>query len=238
MREREEEKYVRELFAELYGVQLRKLDESKVNGVKTPDFEMLAVGNRVAILEVKRLERAPRTEANGWKRDEETGWMTRRDNGAARVGDAIARAHPQLQMRAGDEARVLVFVNDESMDFLDLEEALSGYVVYGTDEVGRYKSTTGLRVAAGRIHVKKHEIDLYIWINRYDGGTLWRPTGLLAHEEPRKPFFVFATDAGYSLAKAFFHAPEVAKPETDPADELPTMHELLLAQAFGERKCE
>ena len=56
MPELSDEKYVRELFEELYGVQLRKVPESKV---KTFDYELLSQEQRVAAVEVKRLGVVP-----------------------------------------------------------------------------------------------------------------------------------------------------------------------------------
>jgi hypothetical protein len=157
--------------------------------------------------------------------------MTRIDNSATRVGAAIHNAYKQLSTCA--EPKVLVLVNDDSMDFLDLREALDGYVVYGTDDVGFYKNIAGRRVAEGRIREEKHSIDLYVWINRYEGRHPWRPSGLLPHEEPGKPFFVFGSDTGYALGRNVFGLPEVPKPETDPNAKLPTLSEMLLREALG-----
>ena len=92
--------------------------------------------------------------------------MTRPDNGAARVGAIIHEAYKQLA--TATEAKVLVIVNDDSLDFLDLREALNGYLAYGTGE-SRYKSTAARRIANGRIRDEKLRIDLYIWLNRYEG---------------------------------------------------------------------
>jgi hypothetical protein len=231
MAEREDERYVRELLARLHGIQLRKLRESTVKGVKTPDYEVLSEQGRIAVLEVKLLGRAARIEANGWTRDETGGLRRRDDNSAARVGAAIHEACKQL--RAYAEPRLLALVNDDSMDFLDLREALDGYLVYGTEEVGQFRNLAGMRVAEGRIRDEKRLIDLYIWINRYEGRVPWRPSGLLPHEEPGKPFFVFGTDAGYALARRFFSVPECPKPEADPHADLPTLGEMLAREALN-----
>jgi hypothetical protein len=61
---KEEEVYVRELFHRLYGAHLRKIPESEQEGVRSPDYELLEAGERVAVLEVKRLIRTPRTPEN------------------------------------------------------------------------------------------------------------------------------------------------------------------------------
>jgi hypothetical protein len=228
MPELDEEKYVRELFARLYGTTLRKVSESRDTGAKTFDHELLAGGKRVAAIEVKRLGRVPRTPENGWKRDDSTGFMTRTDNGAARVGDAIHKAYKQLS--TSTDTKMLVFVNDDSMDFLDLKEALDGYLIYGNEEVGYHKNIAGRKVAEGRIRDEKAMIDLYIWINRYEGRHPWRPSGLKSHEELGRPFFIFATDAGYQLARKVFNAPETPRPSTDPGTAVPTLNEFLLRE--------
>jgi len=157
--------------------------------------------------------------------------MTREDNSVSRVGKAIHQAYKQLSTYPG--SRVLTLVNDDSMDFLTLRETLEGYLVYGTKETGRYKNLAGRKVAMGRIRDEKHRIDLYIWINRYEGRHIWRPTGILPHEEAGKPFFLFASDAGYALARSLFGVPEVPKPEGDPNEGIPTLGELLQREAYG-----
>ena len=231
MPESPDEKYVRELFRERYGVTLRKIRESKLPGVRTPDYELLSAEARVAVLEVKVLEDVPPTPEKGWRKAEGSGFLTRRDNSAERIGGAIHGAHGQLAGAA--EPKVLVLVNDASMDFLDLNEALNGEVTYGTEELGYYRTTSGTRVAEGRIRDEKRDIDLYIWINRYAGRVHWRPSGLLPHEEPNVPFFFFGTDAGHALATAFF---KIEAPKREAAPEaLPTLHEFLLNQALGKR---
>jgi hypothetical protein len=228
MPELNDERYVRELFAELYGVKLRKVPESDA---KTFDHELLSEARRVAAVEVKRLGVVPRTPENGWVRTE-YGFMTRPggDNSAARVGAAIHDAHKQL--RTATEPKVLVFVNDEHMDALDLREALNGYLIYGNEDVGRYKNPSGMKVAEGRIRDEKRLIDLYVWINRYEGRTPRRVDGLpLEPHAQRGPFFTFTSDAGYELARGFFKVPETPKPKNDPDADVPTLGEVLLREA-------
>lgn len=227
MTELDDERYVRELFAELYGVELRKVPESKA---KTFDYELLSNEQRVAAVEVKRFGVVPRTPENGWVRDA-SGFMTRRDNGAARVGAAIHDAHKQLITSTA--TKVLVFVNDDSlMDALDLKEAVDGYLVYGSDDVGRFKNLSGMKIAQGRILTKKNDIDLYVWINRYEGRTSHRADGkpIEAHAQ-RGPFFWCTNDVGYDLARKFFKVPATPKPESDPNADVPTLHEMLLREA-------
>ena len=230
MPELEDERFVRELFERLYGVQLRKVPESDT---KTFDFELLAGARRVAAVEVKTLIRVPRTAENGWVQDA-NGSMTRPDNGAARVGAIIHEAYKQLA--TATEAKVLVIVNDDSLDFLDLREALNGYLAYGTGE-SRYKSTAARKIANGRIRDEKLRIDLYIWLNRYEGRYPHRSDGqpLPLHQQ-RDPLFVLASEAGHGLARTFFGAPETPKPDEDPDADLPTLTELLRREAYGTRR--
>lgn len=98
-----------------------------------------------------------------------------------------------------------------------------------------YRQVGGRRVAQGRIRDEKHQIDLYVWINRYEGRRPWRPSGLLPHEEPGRPFFVFGTDGGYALARTFFGVPEVPQPQVDPNASLPTLREMLLREALASK---
>ena len=69
MPELEDERFVRELFERLYGVQLRKVPESDT---KTFDFELLAGARRVAAVEVKTLIRVPAPLKVGWVQDQPT----------------------------------------------------------------------------------------------------------------------------------------------------------------------
>jgi hypothetical protein len=178
----------------------------------------------------------PATPENGWRRDVTSGFMTRIDNSASRVGDAIHKAVKQLA--ASHEPRVLVLVNDASMDFLDLHEALNGYIVFGTSDTGYFKNTAGMKVADGRIRDEKGVVDLYVWINRYEGRVPSRVDGqpLEPHAQPNRPMFVCTTQEGYELARAHFGVPETPKPTTDPDAGIPTLRELLLQEAAGKRR--
>jgi hypothetical protein len=232
MRELEDERYVKELLADLYGVQLKKVPESDV---PTFDYELLSDGQRVAAVEVKTLMLTPRTHDNGWERTD-GGLMTRPDgdNAAKRVAALIHSAYKQLA--TATDPKVLVFVNDERlMNPLDLKEAVDGYLIYG-DDVGRFKNLSGMRIAEGRIREEKTLIDLYVWINRYEGPSSCRLDGQpLATHEQLGPFFAFTSDAGYGLARRFFDVPETPKPEGDPDADVPTYAEML-RRAAGIRK--
>jgi hypothetical protein len=230
MPELDDEKYVRELFEELYSVKLRKVPESRVQGVKTFDYELLDdAGARVAAVEIKCLERAPRTPENGWYVDP-NGFTTRnKDNIPSRVGNAIHEKCKQLCSFEGP--KVLVFVNDEHGDALDFDDAFNGYLVYGNDQF-RYTNTASAKIAQGRINEEKWTIDLYIWINRYEGRHLSRPSGLLPHEE-RGPFFRLTSELGHELARKYFGAAEIPKPVQ--AELPPTLGEALLREALKPR---
>jgi len=234
MPELNDERYVRELFADLYGVELRKVPESNT---KTFDYELLSNEQRVAAVEVKRLGVVPRTPGNGWVRTE-GGFSTRPggDNGPSRVGDAIHKAYQQLATTT--DPKVLVFLNDEYLiDLLDLHEAVNGYLVYGNDQTGRFKNPSGMRIAQGRIKAEKLAIDLYVWINRYEGRTPHRVDGqpLEAHAQ-RGPFFRCTSDAGYELGRRYFNMPEAPKPESVPDADVPTLQEMLLREAGIKRR--
>jgi hypothetical protein len=210
-------------------VRLRKVPETNT---KTFDHELLSGESgerRVAAVEVKKLVRAPRTPENGWVPTEYGGMVRAHDNSAARVGRVIHEAYKQL--KAAAEPKVLVFVNDEHMDALDLKEALNGYLIYGNGDT-RFKNPSAMKVARGTIRAEKYLIDLYVWINRYEGRIPYRLDGqpLEAHAQ-RGPFLVYGTDPGYELARKFFNAPAAPKPENDPDDDVPTLGEMLLRQA-------
>ena len=157
------------------------------------------------------------------------------DNGPSRVGEAIHTAYRQLA--TAKETKVLVFLNDEHLiDLLDLHEAVNGYLVYGNDDVGRFKNLSGMRIAEGRIKDEKLQIDLYVWINRYEGRTHHRVDGqpLEAHARGG-PFFACTSEAGHDLAVRYFRMTPTPKPTSDPDAEVPTYQEMLLRQA-GIRK--
>jgi hypothetical protein len=131
------------------------------------------------------------------------------------------------------EPKVLVFLNDEHLiDLLDLHEAVNGYLVYGNRDVGQFKNLSGIKIAEGRIKDEKRAIDLYVWINRYEGRFSFRADGQpLASHEQRGPFFRCTSDAGYELARRYFDMPEAPRPESDPDADVPTYHEMLLREA-------
>jgi hypothetical protein len=219
-KESPEEGYVRELFNRRFGIQLRKIPESTE---PTPDFELLDEVGRVAVLEVKTLERAARTEENGWRRVE-GGGLTRNDNAPGRVGTCIAKAWRQLASHP--EPKVLVFVNDETgIDVHDLEAAFHGTLPFGNEELGYADVPIAMPAAmTGRIKDVKRKIDLYIWLDRkYGEGRLVQvfPTGQPPFTETRTegPTFRCVTDAGYELARRYFGCPEMPRPDASKADE-------------------
>lgn len=197
--ELDEEAYVRRVLGERFGITLRKIPESKTAGEKTADFELLDGDERVAVVEVKTLEHSPRTQANGWKR-QYGGWMRAKDNGPARVAGTIHTAWKQLATY--DAPKVLVVANDDwHIDVIDLQEAIHGFLDYGTNATGYYRNAASMKIANGRIRDEKDRIDLYVWIDRWKGG---------------EPICRFTTPTGYDLARRFFGCPVVPIESDDP----------------------
>ena len=196
--EREEEVYVRELFHRLYGAHLQKIPESKQEGVRSPDYELLDAGERVAVLEVKRLIRTPRTPENRWQVKgckEDIQEATRIDNGPQRVGALIHNASKQFAKFSGP--KIVVFVNDESLlDCLDLHEAFNGFLSYGNDSLGYYNNRVSAKIANGQIREEKWKIDLYVWIDRC---------------RQCDPMFRVVTAVGLWLARRFFRCPDIGE---------------------------
>jgi hypothetical protein len=188
------EQFVSEILLNLYGVQLRKLPESKSDGKKTPDFELLDGGTRCAVMEVKTLDYTPRTLENGWtvEIDDIIKKAERIDNSPKRVATLINKAWKQLSDFA--EPKILTFVNDEPVaDNLDLEEALNGFMTYENEEGFSYNNFSSISLANGRIKDLKWNIDLYIWIDRV---------------RRKDPVFRFVSEEGYRIARLYFACPD------------------------------
>lgn len=167
-KESQDERYVREMLEQRFGVTLRKLEESTEDGVKSADFELLSQDERVAVMEVKTLELTPRTVERGFR--EENGFLTRPDNAPKRVAARIHGAWQQLRVYPESIAKVAVFVNDETAaDVLDLSEAFQGFLDYDNPETGVYRNTVSRRLANGRMRDEKGRIDLYLWFDRHYG---------------------------------------------------------------------
>lgn len=209
-RETPDEIFVRSLLEERYGVVLRRIET--VEGVKTPDYELLDGGARVAALEVKTLESAPRTEDNGWqieRRDPHSWRATRDDNAPSRVAAHIRAGAKQL--RRYEEPRILAFLNQESlMDVHDLEEAVQGFLPYGTDETGYVLNTASMKIAEGRIREDRWLIDLYVWIEPSKRPRMvLHADGRVEHVEAMDPSVAFrvTSDRGLSVAHRYFGCP-------------------------------
>lgn len=211
--ELEDEKYVREALHARFGIAMQKIP--RVPNVKTPDYELLHAAKRVGILEVKRLERTPRTPENGWTLDER-GFTTRSDNAPSRAAAAVHEAWKQLGQAR--EPKVLAIVNDEPlMDIGDLEEAVRGFMDYGDAETGIIRNVaSSKRAAVVRIRGEADQIDLFVWFDRHARGV--RGVEFPHGSPPREfvgsddPKFRISTDVGHDLARQFFGFPEMPKP--------------------------
>lgn len=209
-KESQDERYVRAVLFEQFGVELRRLREGTE---RMPDYELLAQDDRAAILEVKTVELTPRTPENGWNvtpQGEHMWEATRRDNAPQRVGGLIHSAAGQLSRFP--DPKILVFLNHESLvDVLDLEEAVQGYQPYGTEETGYLINTASKRIAEGRIREERWLIDLYVWIEPPKGPRMVFPVGpspkTLEAEREATVFLRVASDAGLALAHRFFGSP-------------------------------
>jgi hypothetical protein len=165
------EKVVRQLFAERYGLQLEKIDESDR---PSPDFEVLALGTRIAVLEVKTTEYTglvmdlDEVEDRFAEMERATGaadllaGSLQNDNAVNRLAKKIHQGAKQLERYA--EPKVLAFVNeDDSADCSDLREALVGFLV---DDDGNRHTTAALPVHE-RLRQDRTRIDLYFWIDLF-----------------------------------------------------------------------
>ena len=118
-----EELFVRRLLFDRFGAELRKLPKVST---KTADYELMANGIRIAVVEVKTIKAQPMSEATGWTvehQSEHTWSGTRRDNAPTRVASHVHGAAKQLQHYT--DPKVLVFFNEESFaDVRDLDEAV------------------------------------------------------------------------------------------------------------------
>jgi hypothetical protein len=92
------------------------------------------------------------------------------------------------------EPKVLILLNEDNLDVLDLEEAISGFQVY-TSESGVEIENTRSSYIADRIQDDAPEIDLYIWIDRMKEGTIQ---------------FRMMTEAGGRLVEEYFRPPQPA----------------------------
>lgn len=185
------------MFASRFQLDLRKLPEARAWGRKTADFEILNGAAPSAVVEVKLVERTPRSIENGWRDVTPGGLSTtlrcyqRRDNAPSRVCALIHKAYQQLVLYT--EPKVLVFVNDEPVVDVDaLTEAVTGAMYYENDGIPYINGVTGTTEAHRRIEDEASKIDLYVWIDR--------------HRRGADPFFRFGSTTGRELALRMFGA--------------------------------
>lgn len=204
--ESQQEQFVRRLLFDRLGALLNKLPEGST---KTADYELMADGSRIAVVEVKTLEAVPLSEATGWKMEHrsEHSWSgTRKDNTPTRVASHIHRAAKQL--RRYEDPKVLVFLNEESFaDVRDLDEAVQGTLAYGSESTGYLINTASMRIAEGRIREERWLIDLYIWIEPKRGPcTVFPVNAPVEHHSATEETFAYrvTSDAGLTIAQRVF----------------------------------
>jgi hypothetical protein len=175
------------LFSERYGLTLRKIPETRD---PTPDFDVYAGSEHVAVLEVKGLEEtAPLVTVEELGDGDFIPRALQVDNGAGRVATKIHQATRQLE--GARLPKVLVLVNDgDELDKFDLQEALQGFL--STDDGDRF--ATMRPSALDRMALDRLRIDLYVWIDEGAG------------EGPR---LVTASTAGRALRERYFVEPAV-----------------------------
>lgn len=195
------ERYVRELLKSRFGAELRKLPET---ADKTPDYEVIVDGTRVAVLEVKTLKERWLSDVPGAVPNED-GFYVEDDKSPGRVGRVIHEAAKQFAAHV--EPKILVILNDDHMDVHDLEEIVNGYLLYGTAETGYIKNVLWSKKDAHKlIEHDKVSIDLYVWINRFNGRCRW-PVAGGPPREPGEVRFRVVTETGAETARQVFGQP-------------------------------
>lgn len=193
--ERPEERFVREFLFSKYGVELKKIAESTGAGQNSADFTLFEGRERIAIMEVKRLTRAPRTAAAGWKVWEEDGiWIgTRESNARDRVAKKLYDASNQLQNYT--LPKILILVNDDPLvDTGDLAAAVYCYEEHTNKQSLGNRRAVAVRISRGKeCRVLKTPIDLVVWLDRVRANAV---------------FFRFSTETGVRIACKFFDCPE------------------------------
>jgi hypothetical protein len=204
-----EEVFVRRLLFDRFGAELRKLPKGST---KTADYELMASGSRIAVVEVKTLEAQPMSEARGWTiehQSEHTWSGTRRDNAPRRVASHVHGAAKQLEHYTNP--KVLVFLNEESFaDVRDLDEAVQGTLMYGSESAGYVINTASMRIAEGRIRDERWLIDLYIWIEPRRGPRTVFPVNAPVERHPATEetvAFRVTSAAGLAIAQRVFGCP-------------------------------
>ena len=170
------EQYVKELFEERFGIELSKIKKPKGKGKSPyPDFEFVVENRREFVCEVKGFISEVFSEERGWKLTPggKVWESEREDNAPSRVAKKIEKGVDQLRSYAPSEPKVLIFVTDNSfLDEMDLFEAFHGFLCYGDEHGLFYKNVASQGIANGRLKPKKREIDLYIWLNRFDSDAI------------------------------------------------------------------
>lgn len=186
------EAYAQQFLQRRFRLTLERLQPSRVDGQKTPDFSVSAGGRQRGVAEVKNLTDMSLPEGG-----------TREVNG---VGRFITHACGAAKQLAGSAyTKILVIVNDDvGIDRSDLVDAMRGY--FATD--GPYFITSAaMPEARARLKERRRELDLCFWIDRHMG---WIP----ATDEP-KCYAWQETEAGAAFCKAWFAHPAVVRFEPE-----------------------
>ncbi len=159
---------------------------------------MIDAGEDVLVAELKTFEYQPTSVETGWtiEVDEDGDQQAYRPhNGPGRIIKKVAEAHHQLSMYPHPWATILHNA-DFRIDVGDFFEAFSGQRVFGKVGDRRIINIASERVALGKTHTIRYQVDLYIWIDQ---------------EHAKFPLGVWwSTPVGEEIARRHFSA--AAKP--------------------------
>jgi hypothetical protein len=177
------ERLITRVFAERFALELRKIPEA---AARTPDFNVFAAQDHVAVLELKTLlSTAPIVIPGELTDDQLVPAGLRRDNCASRVASKIHDAVGQFE--GVILPKVLVLLNDGTeADKFDLQESLRGFL---TTEDGE-PITTLPPDARQRAAADRSKVDLYVWVDESDDESPSLVTASAAGRDLRSRYFV------------------------------------------------
>ena len=170
------------------GVQLLDFDGPKLPlddpNAKEPDFTVEFDDGTTAFAELKSIDETDIDDDKaGWSDDLDGALRRKKDNGVARIGRDIRKAHKQL--KEYPRPWIVILLNEDSMvDYWDFKAVFTGTVEYTRGDGEIIYETSAMKVARGEGAELRYEIDLYLWIDRQDENKL----APLATSEPgRRP---------------------------------------------------